>query len=344
MRRMTNIATLTALMTAAAAAPQSSAAQEVRILTRPGGGMERIVRLDDDRPMLGVTTATGSDRSDTLGIRIESVTKDSPAEKAGLKAGDRVQEVNGVSLRAARGDAGQPDYAGVLHRRLQREVAKVKEGESIELRVLSDGRARTVRVTPVKASALAGESMPSVFRRVASDRAVLGMTVSSTGSARDTLGVFVQAVTAAGPAEKAGIIEGDRIAAINGVSLRVAREDAEDRVVGAARSERLQREIAKLKAGDAAELTVVTAGRTRTVRVTAVQASELPGGEGGAYFFRSPGGDGMQFRFDGAPMDLRIPELTERLRELARRLEELRRRTETERNAVVRGQHRRAVI
>jgi predicted metalloprotease with PDZ domain len=342
MRRITNIATLAALLAAAATAPHSASAQDVRILTRPG--MERIVRFDDDRPIIGVTTATDSDRSDTLGVRIDAVTKDSPAEKAGLKAGDRLQEVNGVSLRAARGDAGQPDYAGVLHRRLQRELQKLKEGESIELRVLSDGRSRTVRVTPVKASELAGEMMPSVFRRFASDRAVLGMTVSSSGSARDTLGVFVQAVTADGPAEKAGIIEGDRIAAINGVSLRVAREDAADRAVGAAKSERLQREIAKLKAGDAAELTVVTAGRTRTVRVIAVQASELPGGDGGAYFFRSPGADGMQFRFDGEPMNLRIPELTERLRELAPRLEELRRRIETERNALVRVQQRKSEV
>ena len=73
------------------------------------------------------------------------------------------------------------------------------------------------------------------------------MTVASTGSARDTLGVFVQSVVHDGPAEKAGIVEGDRIAAINGVSLRVARE------------------VAKLKAGEAAELTVVTVGRSRAV-------------------------------------------------------------------------------
>jgi S1-C subfamily serine protease len=343
MRRITNIATLSALLAAATTAPQVTTAQEVRVLTRPN--VERIVRLDDDRPMIGVTTATDSDRSDTLGVRIEAVTKDSPAEKAGLKAGDRLQEVNGVSLRAARGDAGQSDYDGVLSRRLQREVQQVDAGKSIELRVLSDGRARTVRVTPVKASELAGETRPSMFRRFSSDRAVLGMTVSSTGSARDTLGIFVQAVTADGPAEKAGIIEGDRIAAINGVSLRVAREDAQDRAVGAAKAERLHREIAKLKAGDAAALTVVTAGRTRTVRVTAVQASELPGGDGAAYFFRSPGSDGMQFRLDGEPMNLRIPELTERLRQLAPRLEELRRRTETEGNARARTVlYRRSVV
>ena len=43
-------------------------------------------------------------------------------------------------------------------------------------------------------------------------------------------------------------------------------------------------------------------------------------------------------------MNLRIPELTERLRELAPRLEELRRRTETERNALVRVQKRKSEV
>lgn len=328
MRRILTLATLAAL-----AAPEARlAAQDVRVLPRVRAGT--LAQLDADRPMIGITTAGTSERADTLGLRIESVTDDSPAAKAGLKAGDRLQAVNGVSLRADRADAGEEDYAGVLTRRLQREVQRTKAGESVELRVLSGGSARTVRVTPVKASdLLAGTMREFTFARAGGDRAVLGLTIASTGSPRDTLGVFVQAVTADGPAEKAGIVEGDRIAAINGVSLRVAREDAEDRAVGAAKSERLSREIAKLKAGDTAELTVVSAGRSRTVRVTAVKASELPGGEftlrfdgtaPGVRMFRVPEGAGGQLEFRA------LPEMEGRLRELMPRMEELRRRMQTE--------------
>lgn len=328
MRRILTLATLAAL-----AAPEARlAAQDVRVLPRVRAGT--LAQLDADRPMIGITTAGTSERADTLGLRIESVTDDSPAAKAGLKAGDRLQAVNGVSLRADRADAGEEDYAGVLTRRLQREVQRTKAGESVELRVLSGGSARTVRVTPVKASdLLAGTMREFTFARAGGDRAVLGLTIASTGSPRDTLGVFVQAVTADGPAEKAGIVEGDRIAAINGVSLRVAREDAEDRAVGAAKSERLSREIAKLKAGDTAELTVVSAGRSRTVRVTAVKVSELPGGEftfrfdgtaPGVRMFRVPEGAGGQFEFRA------LPEMEGRLRELMPRMEELRRRMQTE--------------
>src|SRR5258705_5128357 len=56
-------------------------------------------------------------------------------------------------------------------------------------------------------------------------RAALGLSLRTTGTRRDTLGVFVDAVTPKGPAETAGIIEGDRIAAINGVDVRTAGGD-----------------------------------------------------------------------------------------------------------------------
>ena len=59
-------------------------------------------------------------------------------------------------------------------------------------------------------------------------RAALGLELRATGTRRDTLGVFVDAVTPKGPAENAGIIEGDRIAAIKGVDLRTAAGDTDD--------------------------------------------------------------------------------------------------------------------
>ena len=67
------------------------------------------------------------------------------------------------------------------------------------------------------------------------ERPALGIGLGSSGSRRDTLGVLVMSVQDSSPAARAGLEEGNRIAAINGVNLRVAREDAERSRCSAAR-------------------------------------------------------------------------------------------------------------
>lgn len=283
---MTRLLFRAAVLTAAIPLASASA-QEVRVYSGEPGRVE-VVRSMLNRAMLGITLADRSERADTLGLRVDAVNDDMPAARAGLKSGDRLQSINGVSLRADRSDAGERDYDGVLSRRLQREMAKLSAGDTVTLRVLSDGRARDVRVPTVAPETMAGRLTRTLSRGANADRPVLGISTSSTGSLRDTLGVFVTSVNEEGPAAKAGIIEGDRIAAINGVSLRTAREDVRDPQVTSAKTERLRNELAKVDAGQSVELTVVTAGRSRTVRVTPVKASDLPSSFSGAWSFEVP--------------------------------------------------------
>lgn len=277
--------TLRAALLVAALPLATASAQQARVFTFEPGRVEILRSGMMNRPLLGVTLTEESERGDTLGLRVDDVRDDSPAAKAGIKTGDRLQSINGVSLRADRADAGESDYDGVLLRRLQREMAKVEEDDTVSLRVFSEGRARDVRVVAVSAEALYGSTRAGTVRRMSNDRAVIGVTTSPVGNARDTLGVFVSAVNDSGPAARAGIVEGDRIAAINGVSLRVAREDAGDAQVSQTRAERLRTELAKVTAGATVELTVVSAGRSRTVRVTTVKASDLPVGSGSVWGF-----------------------------------------------------------
>src|SRR5437773_144812 len=120
------------------------------------------------------------------------------------------------------------------------------------------------RVTRISPSPLVGRAYSL---RGDSPNAVIGITTSGGSSIRDTLGVFVMSVDDAGPAAKAGIEEGNRIASINGVDLRASRADEDDILLRTSNARRLEREIAKLKAGDDADLRVYAGGQYRTVKV-----------------------------------------------------------------------------
>jgi len=232
----------------------------------------------------------------------------SPAAKAGINIGDRLQSIDGVSLRANLTDAGQDYYRGALLRRLRREMAKVNVGDTLTLGVLSDGRARVVQVIPESSRVRAGQILGGAMGAARADRATLGLWTSARPSPRDTLGVFVASVAAGGPADRAGIVEGDRIAAIDGVSLRAAHEDAGDPLIAAAKAQLLRRELDRLTAGGSVDLQIVSAGRTRTVRVTTVKASELPDAGGMGEFLSSGLLENAMSRIPPAPTPAVPPE------------------------------------
>ncbi len=239
---------------------------------------------DPDRPRLGISTEASGMR-DTLGLLVTDVTKDGPAAKAGIEEGDRIQAVNGVNLRLSREDAGEEDMEGVATRRLIRALAKAKIGDDVDLRVWSNGSVKSVKVKTVSMQDLERSQYGEGFKEFeGSDRASLGIGLGSMGSRRDTLGVLITSVVADGPAEKAGVIEGDRIQSINGVDLRVPAEDAGDMGMAGSRWRRLTRELEKAKAGDDVELRVYSGGSTKSVRVKTVKQSELRE-HGEAFFF-----------------------------------------------------------
>lgn len=289
---MRNLVLLPALALTSLVATQDVSAQ-VRVQTVPGGYAYAFG--DPDRPMIGISTRSSGKR-DTLGLLVESVTRDGPADKAGIEEGDRLVSVNSVNLRLSAADAGESDMEGVANRRLIRELEKQKAGDEVELRVYRDGNTRTIRVKTVAADELNKETLGfattnGTLRRMSRDRAVLGISLGGNGSRRDTLGILVVGVTNEGPAAKAGIDEGDRVVAINGVDLRVAAEDAGDGQASSARINRLNREMEKVKAGDAVELRVYSAGQVKTVRVEAAKASDI-GGE--SFFFNGNGFGGVR--------------------------------------------------
>ena len=231
-------------------------------------------RYDDrDRAAIGISTSSGGMR-DTLGLLVSSVTAGGPGDKAGIEEGNRLVSINGVNLRLSAADAREGDMDGIVNRRLIRELERIKAGDDVDLRVWTGGQTKTVKVKTV-----AVEDLPSrmrTARRELEDRPALGLSLSATGSRRDTLGMLVVRVTTDGPAEKAGIIEGDRVSAINGVGLRVAAEDAGDGYMSSARMNRYRRELTKTSVGEDVELRVLSNGQSKTIRIKPVRAGDLP--------------------------------------------------------------------
>ena len=284
---------------------------------RPRSDADRGARIfayttDQDRPRIGVATGPGGKR-DTLGLLVTDVTRGGPADKAGIEEGDRLQSVNGVNLRLSAADLEDEDLLGIGTRRLVRELGKLKPGDEADLRVYREGQVRSVKVKTVSAEDLAPERVTvSTARREAEERATLGIGLGTSGSRRDTMGVLIASVTDDGPADKAKIEEGDRIAAINGVDLRVPGADAGDWTVSNNRLRRLTREMEKVKAGDEVELRLARGGQLRTVRVKTVASKDLPGGsrrvfigDGAFGFGAAPGVFKLQRPFPGVQLKIR---------------------------------------
>ena len=259
---------------------------------------------ESPRAVIGVTMSTG-DAQDTLGLRISEVTASSPAEKAGIKEGDRLQSINGVNLKLSVIDIGDQQMADAMANRLTRELGKLKAGDNVSLKVYHDGSVKTVSVKTENSEDLySTASTFGTFMKRADNRAVLGVSLSVTGSKRDTLGVLIIGVNDDGPAGKAGLEEGNRIAAINGVNLKVDHADAGDSYVSNARYQRLQKEMEKVKPGDNVTLQVYADGRFKTVEIKAAKGSDLAGNTGTFVINGMPGGmvnvnvDGQKIRDD----------------------------------------------
>ncbi|MBI1810208.1 MAG: PDZ domain-containing protein [Gemmatimonadetes bacterium] len=342
--RILSIATLMV-----AAAPAAWAQTRTPAPRAPRTFVYSTSRDDADRPMLGVTTSAG-DKRDTLGLLVVGVTTGSPAEKAGIEEGNRLVAIDGVSLKVAREDAGDPEMANAMSNRLRREVGKHKAGEEVSLEVYAGGRTKTL-----KAKLATSNDIEHWSNADDEERAALGVSLTISGSKRDTAGIFISGISDGGPADKAGIAEGDRIASINGVDLRVPKEDAGDASVSSARFQRLQRELRKVKPGQAVDLVVVSGGTSRTVKATTVKSSDLRDGGGvririgdgmglqrmrmfdghvpepppppdaplppRVRFFRNDGPDGLSFDFDGIGPEVRrqieieVPRAMDRVRE-----------------------------
>jgi serine protease Do len=172
------------------------------------------------------------------GVVIDEVYTDSPAARAGLKAGDVVVDFDGERVRSAR--------------QFQRLVAETPDGRSVKLGAIRDGQKMTLEITPEAGPGMTEWKFGGDFSSLADlETDIRGMLpkiatpeieVRTFGRTRrlgvqiDTLtpqlatyfgakrGALVTSVDEGSPAEKAGLRAGDVITAIDGRTV----EDTED--------------------------------------------------------------------------------------------------------------------
>ncbi len=150
--------------------------------------------------------------NETTGALVSSVTDGSPAEKAGLKAGDVIVEFNGEKV--ARAD------------RLPSFVAMTPIGREVPMSVIRDGK-------PLRLTAKVGEQVEAKEAAAKPEKAEarLGLTVEPITprlaeelKLRDKAGLVVRGVDDASPAADAGIQAGDVIVEVNRQPVRSAAD------------------------------------------------------------------------------------------------------------------------
>ncbi len=176
-------------------------------------------REDSTRAMLGVMTS-----EDEKGARINEVSKESAAEKAGLKKGDVITRINDAKVE----DAGD----------VTEQVRKHKPGDKVTVTVLRDGKEQKIvaelskwkglkvnaqnfrvmmpnRVTPFEQNERI-DLNDFNFEMNGFGRPRLGLSVQDS---EDGKGVVVQDVDDESNAAKAGIKEGDVITRFNDTEI-----------------------------------------------------------------------------------------------------------------------------
>lgn len=144
------IAALLALLVAPGAAhaqlrrfPSTSSSGDPGVTRRPATGD---ADADAARMLLGMSLGTSGTDRDTLGLLVTQVFRDGPADRAGIDEGNRVAEIDGVSLRLDPVDIGRQGAIDAVMRRLSRTLRGLQGGEQAALRVFAAGKFKNANV------------------------------------------------------------------------------------------------------------------------------------------------------------------------------------------------------
>ena len=153
--------------------------------------------------------AESFDLSKVKGILITEVVKDSPAEKAGLKARDIIVKMNDVELR----DSGD----------LRNKVAMTIPGTEVDLEVIRDGKPKTIEVVvgeqPADFSSVGQYRSSSPLGKFGLELQELTEELAAQLGYEGRGGVIISEVDPDSPAAKSGLKPGQLVEEVNKVKI-----------------------------------------------------------------------------------------------------------------------------
>ena len=225
--------------------------EEMRIMGAPHTNIFKFKSEDSEpRALLGVVTEKGDG-----GAKISEVSKESAAEKSGLKKDDVITKVGDSKIES--------------HDDLVEAIGKLKPNDKVAITYLRNGKSNTTSATlsEQKAKAFAFKfdekdfnfEMPEMPRVPAApfaqgfswnQKPKMGLQIQDM---EEGSGVKVKEVDEESPALKAGLKEGDVITQVNGKEIKNVDE--------------LKSEIKDVKEGDTVKFTYKRSGKTQSADV-----------------------------------------------------------------------------
>ena len=134
------------------------------------------------------------------GVAVTEVLPDSPAARAGIRPGDVVRRIGGEPVRSVGG--------------LRRALALLRAGREVEIELVRDGRARTVRAATAALESAGGRLHPGLA----------GLTLAESLDDGGGTVIAVRRAAPEAPAARAGVRAGDELRSIDRRPVRSLEE------------------------------------------------------------------------------------------------------------------------
>ncbi|MEO0473221.1 MAG: PDZ domain-containing protein [Bacteroidota bacterium] len=177
-------------------------------------GTNRIVRSTrTGKPMMGIYI----DDNNGPGVKLSGVTNDGAAQKAGLKGGDIITNIGGISVNT--------------ESQLVTAKKKFNPGQSVKVEYYRGNNAYSTNMVMGGTVEREGNSRNNVTARIqnaaprSNGKPLLGVYLSDVNGP----GVKVTGVTSGGAAQKAGLRKGDIITSLNGIPVNTERQLLDER-------------------------------------------------------------------------------------------------------------------